>query len=123
MVQRQRVFHFPAHYGDRFEISQAQLRDCKDIVTCPSCSLITRIIIGSTTVDGLDDIDQLRVRGSCEHSHEWTIYLLPVVHGQLLDVVDEKGGFDLKRRCLSLFPVQRYTSSCMSRFGAIFQRK
>ena len=30
------------HGGYRFEISQAQSRDCVDITTCPSCSLIIR---------------------------------------------------------------------------------
>jgi len=38
------VFHYPCPCGDRFEISKAQLRDCEDIATCPSCSLIIRVI-------------------------------------------------------------------------------
>lgn len=39
-----RVFHYPCPCGDRFEISRAQLRDCEDIATCPSCSLIIRVV-------------------------------------------------------------------------------
>jgi len=39
-----KVFHYPCPCGDRFEISKAQLRDCEDIATCPSCSLIIRVI-------------------------------------------------------------------------------
>ena len=39
-----KVFHYPCPCGDRFEISKVQLRDCEDIATCPSCSLIIRVI-------------------------------------------------------------------------------
>ena len=39
-----RVYHYPCPCGDRFEISRAQLAACEDIATCPSCSLIIRVI-------------------------------------------------------------------------------
>jgi diphthamide biosynthesis protein 3 len=39
-----RVYHYPCPCGDRFEITRPQLRDCEDIATCPSCSLIIRVI-------------------------------------------------------------------------------
>ncbi|KAG2066170.1 zf-CSL-domain-containing protein, partial [Suillus decipiens] len=38
------VYHYPCPCGDPFEISCKQLADCEDIATCPSCSLITRVI-------------------------------------------------------------------------------
>ncbi|KAF7416329.1 Diphthamide biosynthesis protein 3 [Pleurotus ostreatus] len=38
------VYHYPCPCGDRFEISRRQLADCEDIATCPSCSLIIRVI-------------------------------------------------------------------------------
>lgn len=38
------VFHYPCPCGDRFEISRKQLANCEDIATCPSCSLIIRVI-------------------------------------------------------------------------------
>ena len=38
------VFHYPCPCGDRFEISKRQLANCEDIATCPSCSLIIRVI-------------------------------------------------------------------------------
>jgi diphthamide biosynthesis protein 3 len=38
-----RVFH-PCPCGDRFEISKAQLRNGEEIATCPSCSLIVRVV-------------------------------------------------------------------------------
>ncbi|KIJ40255.1 hypothetical protein M422DRAFT_32307 [Sphaerobolus stellatus SS14] len=39
-----RVYHYPCPCGDRFEISKAQLREYEDIATCPSCSLVIRIV-------------------------------------------------------------------------------
>ncbi|KAL1411403.1 Diphthamide biosynthesis protein 3 [Vanrija albida] len=39
-----KVFHYPCPCGDRFEISKAQLRDGEEIATCPSCSLIVRVV-------------------------------------------------------------------------------
>jgi diphthamide biosynthesis protein 3 len=38
------VFHYPCPCGDRFEISRKQLADYEDTATCPSCSLIIRVI-------------------------------------------------------------------------------
>ncbi|RDB21850.1 Diphthamide biosynthesis protein 3 [Hypsizygus marmoreus] len=38
------VFHYPCPCGDRFEISRKQLADYEDIATCPSCSLVIRVI-------------------------------------------------------------------------------
>ncbi|KAJ7230733.1 zf-CSL-domain-containing protein [Mycena pura] len=39
-----RVYHYPCPCGDRFEITRSQLADCEDIATCPSCSLVIRVI-------------------------------------------------------------------------------
>ena len=38
------VFHYPCPCGDRFEISRKQLANYEDVATCPSCSLIIRVI-------------------------------------------------------------------------------
>ena len=38
------VFHYPCPCGDRFEISRSQLANYEDVATCPSCSLIVRVI-------------------------------------------------------------------------------
>ncbi len=38
------VYHYPCPCGDRFEITRKQLADYEDIATCPSCSLIIRVI-------------------------------------------------------------------------------
>jgi len=42
--KEKKVFHYPCPCGDRFEISKAQLKNYEDIATCPSCSLIIRVI-------------------------------------------------------------------------------
>lgn len=39
-----KVYHYPCPCGDRFEIGRAQLAACEDIATCPSCSLVIRVI-------------------------------------------------------------------------------
>ena len=39
-----RVYHYPCPCGDRFEISRSQLANYEDVATCPSCSLIIRVI-------------------------------------------------------------------------------
>lgn len=39
-----RLYHYPCPCGDRFEISRQQLANYEDIATCPSCSLIIRVI-------------------------------------------------------------------------------
>ena len=38
------LFHYPCPCGDRFEITRKQLRDAEDIATCPSCSLVIRVV-------------------------------------------------------------------------------
>ncbi|KAB5589681.1 Diphthamide biosynthesis protein [Ceratobasidium theobromae] len=42
--EAKRVYHYPCPCGDRFEISREQLANYEDIATCPSCSLIIRVI-------------------------------------------------------------------------------
>jgi len=42
--EEKRVFHYPCPCGDRFEISRKQLANYEDVATCPSCSLIIRVV-------------------------------------------------------------------------------
>ncbi|EPS96987.1 hypothetical protein FOMPIDRAFT_1037990 [Fomitopsis schrenkii] len=42
--EEKRVYHYPCPCGDRFEISRNQLANYEDIATCPSCSLVIRVI-------------------------------------------------------------------------------
>ena len=49
-----KVFHYPCPCGDRFEISRKQLKNYEDIATCPSCSLIIRVIFDPVCTVGPD---------------------------------------------------------------------
>jgi len=42
--EEKRLYHYPCPCGDRFEISKKQLSIGEDVATCPSCSLIIRVI-------------------------------------------------------------------------------
>ena len=44
------VYHYPCPCGDRFEISRSQLANYEDVATCPSCSLIIRVIYDPVSV-------------------------------------------------------------------------
>ncbi|KAH0580569.1 Diphthamide biosynthesis protein 3 [Termitomyces sp. J132] len=50
------VYHYPCPCGDRFEISRKQLANYEDIATCPSCSLIIRVVYDP--LDFEDDEDE-----------------------------------------------------------------
>jgi len=50
------VYHYPCPCGDRFEISRKQLAECEDIATCPSCSLVIRVIYDP--LDFEDDLEE-----------------------------------------------------------------
>ncbi|XP_002164826.2 diphthamide biosynthesis protein 3 isoform X1 [Hydra vulgaris] len=38
------IYYYPCPCGDRFEISSEMLADGEDVATCPSCSLIIKVI-------------------------------------------------------------------------------
>ncbi|XP_045601988.1 diphthamide biosynthesis protein 3-like isoform X2 [Procambarus clarkii] len=38
------TFYYPCPCGDRFEITKEELASGEDTATCPSCSLIVRVI-------------------------------------------------------------------------------
>ena len=40
----QKIYHYPCPCGDRFEISVVDLRQGKDVATCPGCSLRIRVV-------------------------------------------------------------------------------
>ncbi|EFP86304.1 Diphthamide biosynthesis protein 3 [Puccinia graminis f. sp. tritici] len=42
--EKAKVYHTPCPCGDRFEISKSQLAKGVEIATCPSCSLIVRVV-------------------------------------------------------------------------------
>jgi len=62
------VFHYPCPCGDRFEISRSQLANYEDVATCPSCSLIVRVIYDPLDFeDGKPEDDEGK---SSESEHE-----------------------------------------------------
>lgn len=38
------TYYYPCPCGDRFEISKEQLESGEDVATCPSCSLLVKVI-------------------------------------------------------------------------------
>lgn len=48
-----KVYHYPCPCGDRFEITKSQLRDGEEVATCPSCSLIVRVIYDYVSCSGV----------------------------------------------------------------------
>ncbi|KNZ64593.1 uncharacterized protein VP01_1011g10 [Puccinia sorghi] len=42
--EKAKVYHTPCPCGDRFEITKSQLSKGVDVATCPSCSLIVRVV-------------------------------------------------------------------------------
>ncbi len=60
------LFHYPCPCGDRFEITRTQLRKAAEdepvvVATCPSCSLIIRVVVD--LMDLLDDEDDAGAGG------------------------------------------------------------
>jgi len=53
-----RVYHYPCPCGDRFEITRSQLADCEDIATCPSCSLVIRVIYDPLDYEDVPDEEE-----------------------------------------------------------------
>ncbi|KXN91536.1 Diphthamide biosynthesis protein 3 [Leucoagaricus sp. SymC.cos] len=63
-----RVYHYPCPCGDRFEISRKQLAKYEDIATCPSCSLIIRVIYDPLDYEDYEEEDE--EEGSGEESED-----------------------------------------------------
>ncbi|CAE6361866.1 unnamed protein product [Rhizoctonia solani] len=61
-----RVFHYPCPCGDRFEISRAQLGNYEDVATCPSCSLIIRVVYDPLDFEDEEEEDEEEESASVE---------------------------------------------------------
>lgn len=53
------IYHYPCPCGDRFEISKFDLLAGEEVATCPSCSLIVRVIYDADVFNETDDESQL----------------------------------------------------------------
>lgn len=50
------IYHYPCPCGDRFEISKEDLFAGEEVATCPSCSLIVRVIYDAEMFKCVDEI-------------------------------------------------------------------
>ncbi|KAK7045569.1 Diphthamide biosynthesis protein 3 [Paramarasmius palmivorus] len=64
------VYHYPCPCGDRFEISRKQLANYEDIATCPSCSLIIRVIYDPLDFEDEEEEEEDESEGSASESEE-----------------------------------------------------
>ncbi|KAI6001630.1 zf-CSL-domain-containing protein [Pisolithus orientalis] len=58
------VYHYPCPCGDRFEISRKQLANYEDVATCPSCSLVIRVIYDPLDFEDEPPDDEMSQEGS-----------------------------------------------------------
>ncbi|XP_006816531.1 diphthamide biosynthesis protein 3-like [Saccoglossus kowalevskii] len=42
--EEEEIYYYPCPCGDRFEITKEDLQNGEDVATCPSCSLIIKVI-------------------------------------------------------------------------------
>lgn len=68
--EEKRVYHYPCPCGDRFEISRKQLANYEDIATCPSCSLVIRVIYDPLDYEDEPDEDEEGAEGAETESEE-----------------------------------------------------
>ena len=51
------TYYYTCPCGDRFSITEDELMDGEDIATCPSCSLLVRVIYDvEDFAEGLEDV-------------------------------------------------------------------
>ncbi|PAV14982.1 zf-CSL-domain-containing [Pyrrhoderma noxium] len=99
------VFHYPCPCGDRFEISRSQLANYEDIATCPSCSLVIRVVYDPLDFEDYaeDEDDSESARSQKSRADRMRPYRIPSIssilanrrrlmgHSQLLSGVKIRG--------------------------------
>ena len=55
----QQIYHYPCPCGDQFEITLEDLKAGEEIATCPSCSLIIRVIYDFEDFESDDEVDEI----------------------------------------------------------------
>merc|ERR1712062_195061 len=53
------IYHYPCPCGDQFEITLEDLKAGEEIATCPSCSLIIRVIYDFEDFESDDEIEEI----------------------------------------------------------------
>ncbi|CAL1277219.1 unnamed protein product [Larinioides sclopetarius] len=52
------TYYYPCPCGDRFEIKKEDLANGEDVATCPSCSLVVKVIYN---IEDFQDTDEEKV--------------------------------------------------------------
>lgn len=60
------IYHYPCPCGDRFEIAKEDLIAGEEVATCPSCSLIVRVIYDADMFKAEEDDEKLLNKGLSE---------------------------------------------------------
>lgn len=60
------IYHYPCPCGDRFEIAKEDLMAGEEVATCPSCSLIVRVIYDADMFKAEEDDEKLLNKGLSE---------------------------------------------------------
>lgn len=57
--EEEEMYYYPCPCGDRFQISKEELMEGEEVATCPSCSLIVKVIYDPEMFKAEDDEEQL----------------------------------------------------------------
>ncbi|XP_055851482.1 diphthamide biosynthesis protein 3 [Episyrphus balteatus] len=57
--EEEEMYYYPCPCGDRFQISKDELIEGEEVATCPSCSLIVKVIYDPEMFKAEDDEEQL----------------------------------------------------------------
>lgn len=57
--EEEEMYYYPCPCGDRFQISKEELIEGEEVATCPSCSLIVKVIYDPEMFKAEDDEEQL----------------------------------------------------------------
>ncbi|KAH8381692.1 hypothetical protein KR093_010683 [Drosophila rubida] len=53
--EEEEMYYYPCPCGDRFQISKEELMEGEEVATCPSCSLIVKVIYDPDMFKAEDD--------------------------------------------------------------------
>ncbi|XP_058834207.1 diphthamide biosynthesis protein 3 [Topomyia yanbarensis] len=53
--EEEEMYYYPCPCGDRFQISKEELIDGEEVATCPSCSLVVKVIYDRDTFQAEQD--------------------------------------------------------------------
>ncbi|XP_014793260.1 PREDICTED: DPH3 homolog isoform X2 [Calidris pugnax] len=107
------TYSYPCPCGDRFLITREDLENGEDVATCPSCSLILRVIYDQVNTEKNAAILFLPVSGETSSNRTnpklWPTPTAPtgssfknsILHIELANCSDTKGRVSPKQKCMS----------------------